>query len=324
MEKINSKKALRMALSILIAIAIWLYVDLEKAPDVTTWVRDIPVEFSSENTALADKGLMLLSGYDTTIDLKLKAPRKELVKLGGGKVRIVADTGSIHETGVQSLSYQVYYPDNISRTLVRVEDASAYSVTVTVGELHTKTIPIQCEVTGQVAEDFMAGTLSLDPQELTLRGQRDDLLNISYARIQVDVSGAEKTVVQAVNYELYDYNDVPVANENIRADVELIQAVVPVTTTKEIPLKVQFEEAAGSTLDQGDFSISPSTVQLRGEKSALDNVSEIILDTIYLQDLEETQSLEYEIPVPDGTSLVGDTDSATVTIVVSGVTEKFQ
>ncbi|MBQ0038229.1 MAG: hypothetical protein KBS74_06100 [Clostridiales bacterium] len=323
MEKINSKKAMRIVLSILIAIAIWLYVDIEKAPEVATWVRDIPVEFSNENTVLADKGLMLLSGYDTTVDLKLKAPRKELFKLDdSSQIRIVADVSGINEVGVQSLTYQIYYPDNISRNSIHVEDASAFSITVTVGELNTKTIPVKCEVTGDVAKGYFAGTLKLDPEELVLRGQRDDLLNISYAKVKMDVSGVESTEIQTMEYVLYDYNDVMVTNNHIRADVNLIQATLPVTTMKEVPLKIQFKEATGSTLDQVKYNISPNTVKLSGERETLDKISEIVLDTIYLQDLQETQSLTYKIPVPDGIVLADDTDEAMVTIVVSGVTEK--
>ena len=76
MEKIKSGKVLRIALAILVAVAVWLYVDSVKAPDVRVKANNIPVEFSGENDTLADKGLMILSGYDTTIDLTLKGPRK--------------------------------------------------------------------------------------------------------------------------------------------------------------------------------------------------------------------------------------------------------
>ena len=58
----NKRKAVRVAISILAAIAIWLYVDTVTTPSVSMTVRGIPVEFSGENTTLADKGLMLLSG----------------------------------------------------------------------------------------------------------------------------------------------------------------------------------------------------------------------------------------------------------------------
>ena len=65
---------LRLVLSIFVAIAIWLYVDIGEATTVRTVVRNIPVEFSGENSILADRNLMLLSGYDTTIDCGWRVP----------------------------------------------------------------------------------------------------------------------------------------------------------------------------------------------------------------------------------------------------------
>ena len=61
-----SRKALRIIGSILVAIALWIYVDTVTSPEVTLKVKNVPVEFSGEDTTLADRGLMLLSGYDTT------------------------------------------------------------------------------------------------------------------------------------------------------------------------------------------------------------------------------------------------------------------
>ena len=57
----SQKKALQVIISILVAIAVWVYVDVEKAPERTKTIRDIPVEFSGESTTLADKNLMLFS-----------------------------------------------------------------------------------------------------------------------------------------------------------------------------------------------------------------------------------------------------------------------
>lgn len=80
-----SRKALRIIGSILVAIALWIYVDTVTSPEVTLKVKNVPVEFSGEDTTLADRGLMLLSGYDTTVDLVIKGPRNELRKLDRSK-----------------------------------------------------------------------------------------------------------------------------------------------------------------------------------------------------------------------------------------------
>jgi len=58
---VSRNKVLQVIASILVAVAIWVYVDVEKAPERTKTIRDIPVEFSGESTTLADKNLMLLS-----------------------------------------------------------------------------------------------------------------------------------------------------------------------------------------------------------------------------------------------------------------------
>ena len=110
-----SRKALRIIGSILVAIALWIYVDTVTSPEVTLKVKNVPVEFSGEDTTLADRGLMLLSGYDTTVDLVIKGPRNELRKLDRSKIRIVANTSNIKEAGSQTLTYAVVFPDNIRR-----------------------------------------------------------------------------------------------------------------------------------------------------------------------------------------------------------------
>ena len=274
MEKIKSGKVLRIALAILVAVAVWLYVDSVKAPDVRVKANHIPVEFSGENDTLADKGLMIISGYDTTIDLTLKGPRKVLWKLDKSEIRIVVDTSGINDTGVKTLRYNVVYPDAVSGSQIKVENASAFTVTVTVGELSTKEVPIECKVIGEPAAGFIVGELSLDPDVLMLRASRDELVNVSHAKVQIDISGANKTVVQAVGYELYDYNDILIENTGIRANVKLVQVTMPVLMHKTVPLKLDFVEAPGSTMAQVQYQIQPEQVVLTGQKDLLEGIDE--------------------------------------------------
>lgn len=53
--RFNRSKTVQVIISILVALALWVYVDVEKAPERTKTIRDVPVEFSGENTTLADK-----------------------------------------------------------------------------------------------------------------------------------------------------------------------------------------------------------------------------------------------------------------------------
>ena len=321
-KKNNNNRPVQITASILIAIAMWIFMEMELNPSVTKKIRDIPVEFSGETTTLADRNLMLVSGYDASVDLVVKGPRKVLWQLDNSNIRLVADTSEVRDTGTQTLKYKVVYPDTVREQDVSVDSASAYAVTVMVGELYTKEIPVYCDIAGQVADGYISETIQLDPAVLILRAQRDDLLNISYAKVSADISGVNETMICTANYTLYDYNDIPVTNEKIRANTKLVQITMPVKTVKEVPLELQYVEAVGSTKDTLSCTIVPGTVWLTGEKDVLDGIESIVLDTIYLQDLQDSQTLEYEIPAPEGTVLPEGVRKAVVTIVVNGVTEK--
>jgi YbbR domain-containing protein len=321
MEKSNRRRILHALIAILTALVLWVYVDNRSSAESKMTVRDIPVEFVGEDTSLADKNLMLLSGYDTTVDLRLKGPRKVLWQMDTDAIRVVVDCSSITEEGQQSLDYTVRYPDSVSRSSVSVDSASVYTITVTVGELYKKEVPVQCDVIGQVANGFFAGELQLDVETLTLRAPREDLLNVSYAKVSLTVSGATSTVVEALEYTLYDYNNVPVSNSNIRSSTKLIQAILPVRTVKEVPLAIDLVGVPTNLDGSVEYTIDPETVQIMGEAETLENVSSIVLDKVYVEDLSGYQVFNYDIIPPVGTTLVSDTTVATVSIISEGAGE---
>lgn len=319
---VSRNKVLQVIASILVAVAIWVYVDEEKAPERTKTIRDIPVEFSGESTTLADKNLMLLSGYDTTVDLTIKGTKRELVKINKDNVRLVASTSSIDSVGVHTLRWDVVYPDGVQSSALSVDWASKYKVTVTVGELYTKEVPVNCVVTGTVADGYFTGETVLDPTTLVLRGQRDDLLNVAYAKLTVDISDATRSVIQTESVQLYDNDDNPVDNSNIRTNASLIQAKVPVLTTKEVSLAVELSGVPGSAGQSIKTTITPSSVRLIGEADVLENIDEIVLATLYIEDLDIWQQNSYVVTAPDGTWLANSNEVATVEITMEGIEEK--
>ena len=322
MEKSKSRKVWQIVIAILTAIVLWVYVDNQVATDATMNVKGIPVEFTGEDTTLAGKNLMLLSGYDTTIDLKLEGPRRVLFQMNTDAIRLVADTSGIETTGVQTLTYSVQYPDNVSRSSISVKSASAYTVTVTVGELYTKEVPVYCDVNGEAAEGYFMGELQMDVCTLVLRAQREDLLNVSYAKVEVNAGGATRTLIQTLEYTLYDYNDVPVENSNIRSATKLVQITLPVRTMKVIPLRIELVGTPEDAAENVQYDISPVSVRVIGEEDTLAAIDSIVLDRIYAEDIAGYQTFSYDIKAPVGTTLAADSDTvATVTVIVNGAKE---
>lgn len=323
MEKKNKKnrKSAQIIVAVLITLALWIYMEVYASPSSTMEVHDIPVEFANEDTILAENGLMLMSGYDTTVDLRLKGARKDLMWLDTSQIRVVANAASITSPGVQSLKCDIFFPDDFPSTKASVEWRSLYNVTVTVGQLYEKEVPIKTEIKGQVADGYFTGDVSIDPQTLTLRAEREDMLNISYAKVTINLSGATGTLIETLEYTLYDYNDVPVYNDNIRSSTKLIQVTVPVRTTKTVPLSIDL--VGTELMESVNLDIKPQNVTLVGEGSTLESLNVLTLDKIYVEDLVPGLNgpFTYTIKLPAGVTTTDGTTEAVVTVAINGTTE---
>ena len=312
MEPSNRRKIFYIIVSVLFASFVWFYVN--HSQEVTLTVNAIPVELLNEETTLADRGLMVLGGSDIAVDLKLRVPRSIVFRFDTDEIRAVADLSAITAAGKQSLGYQIYYPAGISAHDVTVELPAVRSVQVEIGELSRKDVEIRCKVVGNVAEGYIAGTLRMLPDTLEVRGQQVDIMSVSYALLTLNITDATASIVELLDYELYDFNDQPIHNPNIHPVSEQIQVTLPVMTVREIPLVVNFEESPGARIENFDYLLEPQTITVSGDAATVKSIGEIVLDTVTLDTLSEQENFVYDIVLPDGISNLSGVNTATLII----------
>ena len=312
MEKSNRRKIFYIIISIFIASFVWFYVN--HSQEVTLTVSDVPVELLNEETTLAERGLMVLGDQNITVDLKLRVPRSIVFRFDTDKIRAVADLSAITAAGKQSLGYQIYYPSGISAHAVTVELPAVRSVQLEIGEMSRKDVEVRCKVVGNVAEGYIAGTLRLLPETLEVRGQQVDIMSVNYALLTLNITDATASIVELLDYELYDFNDQPIHNPNIHPVSEQIQVTLPVMTVKEVPLVVNFEESAGVRLENFTRTLEPQTVTISGDAATVESINEIVLDTVALDTLSEQENFVYDIVLPDGISNLSGINTASLTI----------
>lgn len=316
--KSKRRKVFYILLSVLIASMVWFYVN--NSEEVRINVHSVPVEFLNEDTTLADKGLMLVNGEeDVTVDLQLKVPRRLMFNFDTSQIRLVSDLSSITYAGKQSVTFNILFPSSISTRDVSVESPTVRTVQVEIGELQKRNIEIRYKVIGNVAEGYIAGAVQLNPAELQIRGQQADIMQVSYAQVMLNIENATSTVVELLDYQLYDYTDQPITNKNIHPTSEQIQVTMPVMTVKDVPLKINFVETAGSRLESFNWSLSHDSITLSGDASQIASIDEIELGTLALEDLRADEVFDYDIPIPEGVNNLSGFTSVTLTIGASNV-----
>lgn len=310
----KSKKGIYVVISILIAVVFWLYVDNLGANESEIRLYNIPVTFVGENEELADRGLLLTSGGDTTIDLQLQGRRQAIFKINKSNIKVLADVRNITSTGAQMLDYTLSYPSNVSPSSVTIASASMYKIPVEVGKLYSKNIQIVTDVSGSLPDGYMLHECTLSPETLTISGTEEAVNRVDHALVHVELNGATTSYSEYLSYQLIDTQGNPVEQSSLRCSEDKVRVEVPIVTLKELPLAVEFSESSGSRAADISYDISPKTITISGDETTLDKLDELVVAQIDLSQVLGDDTLEYEIPLPGGCSNESGTETAKVSI----------
>lgn len=316
-EKAN--KVLYIALSLLIAILFWLYVDDELGSKITETYSRIPIEFIGAEDTLPSRGLMLAEGENMTIDLKLSGPRLLITSLDKSDIRVEVDLTNISAVGPYTLNYQIRFPDEVDSTKISREWASRSAVTVRVAELFTKEVPVEVTVTGEAMDGYiyMSERLTVDPATLTVSGREEDVSQVASALVHLDLTDASSTISRSFDYELLDAEGNVLDIEGIQVSENQVQVEAPIYLVKTLDLTVKFRESPGSTLDDIKWKLERNTIEVAGEAASLENKEDILLGEIDLAALLSDTEMVLDIALPAGAVNLSGFTTTTLTITFS-------
>ena len=313
MQMSKRRKAFYIVISLVMAFALWFYVNSEATVDLT--LTGVPVEFLNAESALANKGLVLLDGDGTTADLVLSMPRDMAFGFDSNRLHLYANLNSVNSTGTQSISYSIAYPPGVNPNLISVKSPTVQTVSVRVGELFRKSdVEIRIQLVGNVAEGYVAGSVQTSPTALEVWGQQSEVAKVSYAQVTLNIENASSTINEQVAFSFYDENGEPLESGSIHAASDTVQVTMPVICAREIPLTVQFVEEPGVRLDSFDYALDVTYVTLSGDANQLAALGELVLGEVALAEIEDSRTITFDIPVPSGLTNLSSVTTATLTI----------
>ena len=319
MKSNGKQKALYLALCILVAVVVWVFVD-NYGPDgsdpviYAKYYRDVPITYTSE-TVLTERGLMLEEGTDTTVDLRIEGTHWDLAMLDSSYIRVTADLSDVSRTGTQTVVPRIGYTRSYFSGRVTVDQWEPSSITINVAELYHKNVEVRCEITGNVAEGYSAGEVQISPREIEVRGDQADVDAVSYVKVSLDLGqDATSTVTAELPVQFYDAEGRLMEDTSLQATYETIQVTLPVYVTKELQLTMDFQESPGARLDNVDWEIEPHTILVSGPAELLNGMDSIVLDEFDLASLGTTTNYSYAIPIPEGCENISGVTRATLHI----------
>lgn len=308
-------KPLMIVLSVLISIVLWLYVVTVVSPESEATLYNIPVVLQGES-ALDERGLVLVSDDEYKINLQLYGNRKDLNKVNSGNVTIIADLTKIYDPGTHNLSYNISYPGDVPSDAFTEMSRTPSRIRVTVEQKITKKIPVELSYTGTVPINYRAKTdaVVLDYPEVSITGPMSVISQIETARIQVDMTDQIKTFEQTCRFTLCNKDGEPVDAASVVTDVAEVTATVPIQFMKYVPLKVVLLPGGGADEKNTTVVYEHDKIRIAGSRETLLGINEIVLDTIDLGALTRKTVFEYDVVLQEGVENVSLIHKTKVTV----------
>lgn len=310
------RKILTGCLSLLAAIALWVYVITVVGPEDQQTFYDIPVVFQGAS-ALEERGLMLLTEEVPTVTLELSGNRSDLDKLSSANISVTVNLSQIYDPGSNAVGYNVSFPGNVANDAITTQSRTPSGITLEVVRRAHKDVPVEVDFSGALSEDYMREAPELEMQTVRITGPEDEVQKIQSARIALELIEDTKTsIVGEFPYTLCDADKKPVDAKRIQVTsegAEVISVTVPIKRVKEIPLTVKVVEGGGATAD--NVLIDPVSIHVSGDEELLANLEELQIGTVDLSSMLEDQELTFAIEPPEG--IVNETGITEAKVTVS-------
>ena len=288
-------------LAVTVAFCLWLYVVSNISIEDERTYHDIPVAFEGE-IALEERGLMITSGTDATVDLRLYGARTNLNKLTSSNINIKVNLARIYDVGQVEVDYDITYPGDVPSNALTALNKDPGSITLTVEQRITKEVPVVIDYIGSVPEEYMCDVDNalLDQEYVTIVGPASAIDQIEKAVIQVNLEEQTSSILDYFQYTLCNAAGEPVDAGMVVTDTAQIRLELTIRRFKELAVTYTLVEGGGATAENTNITLDTPVVRVSGSDTLLEQLTEINLGTINLGTIKEDTLLTYSISLPEG------------------------
>ena len=317
-------------ISLVFATCLWFFVTNYQDPETVLTVNNVPVKLlHTDSVTQEGKVCTVLNDSDTIPVVTVTAPRSVVDSLGAENIVATADVEDIAaDNTVPIVLTTNKYSDSITSIV-----GSTKRVALSIEDLEQASFTIEAALIGNVAEGYEIGSISLEQNQVRVKGPASEVKRVNRAGVTVDVSGVESSISTNAEIHLYDEDGVDLdIDKNLELNIDKVMVNVEVLPKKEVPIKIAVSgtPAEGYRLT-GETTVEPGRVTVTGKRAALEKVTEIMTEisipSAELNVTGRTKSLTKTFNIanylPDGVQLAeGELDTVKVTVEIVATEEE--
>ncbi len=307
----NRKKTIDIIISVIGAIALWMYVVNVVNPPISVSYKDIPVQLLNQDY-LSDNRLAIAGTGEYTVDVSLNGARNLIKDVTAEQIVATADLNGL-KAGQNYINVEVQAPNELN-----VEDIRSQKIQIYIDELVSvdKEVLVDYPV---LEEGYEIYILSQGAESVKVTGAKSLVDMVDKVLLSVDVNS-----LQEDKYTTQELDCIPVdAEGNIVPVVTADPLTVGVTSTrfatKTVPLNVQVVGKPGLGAQVSSFS-APKSITIKGPLARLDAVDSIDARNINIEGITSSMTVTVEPQLPSEIWMADSNEQllATVALADSG------
>lgn len=280
-----------MIASVIIAFALWMWVAIEKSPEVTTVITGIPVQINLENSIPEQLGLQIFGESEFTVDVTVKGKKYILSSLDANDIDVVANTNYVDSSGTKTLQLKIT-PKDSSDDFTIASSSSTYIEVYfdTYKEVEMAlSANIESTLDSIVPEDCLLGDVVFSKNTVLISGPATEINRISSVSATVNVNNIlEKTTTFDPEIKIITNDGSSLEYSKINT-VDDITMTVPVLKVVTLPTAVEFKNAPSGFISSPiKYTVSPSSVKVAIPVDAVETTKAFIVDTIDFTDIADS------------------------------------
>lgn len=305
MSRIINKKVNTRIISVLFAVALWLYVAGDQNPMEPKNIKDVPVNLINTETVLSS-GLIIKDPQQYKIEVNVQGKRSVLAEVKAGEIIAEADLRGHTQKGVNNVPVEIRgLPTN-----VQLVDFNPKIVKVDMEQISSTQVPVVVSTAGKPMQGYTALAPVITPGEVLVSGPESLLGNIKVTTAVMKLEGALEDLKEVLAVKAVDAENNDIAGVTLVPNI--VDVVIPMRKTKQVDIKPVIEGHSSHEWDITDIYTDKNTIVVYGEKSILQGIDSINTEPISIEGIDQNMSYNAGLIMPEGVAPVERTDSVTL------------
>ena len=291
-------------IALVVTLGIWMVFSNIEDPEQTK-AYTVPVKVTNEEILTLNDQYYETTGEDN-VTFRVTAARSTLEKLNNGDFVATADLKNLEDGKIPIIISANRFANSIS-----IISATQYYY-VEIGDIVTKTFPIEVQIKGEPTSPYMVSEVMVDPAETSITGPLKVVDTITRVVAEVDATAKDRDVTANTPIHYLDENGLPVDTSDVTLQNVSAAVNVQVLYTKELAFTISPSGELSEGLFLREIRRDKDSVEVKGRPEILNSLADIQIpdEIIDLSSVSDTTTMVVDVNpyLPSGVTLVDSSD----------------